>query len=60
MEAIVQHVIVAEKTALKPKKRKELESAGFIVLLVDNVNQIKILTDQPTPPPVDDGFNLDG
>lgn len=54
-----QQVIVAEKGAIKPAKRRQLEGAGYIVLIVDNVEKVKILAQDKAEKPADDGFNLD-
>lgn len=57
---MAQPVLVVEKGTIKPAKRRELENSGYIVLIVDNVDKVKILGTPPTQPPEDDGFNLDG
>jgi len=52
-------VIVAENGTIKPKKQKLLEAAGYIVLLVDNVDKIKVINPRSVKPAdVDEGFNL--
>ena len=53
-------VLVVEKGAIKPAKRKQLEQEGYIVLVVDNVEKVKILSGDKPEKPTDDGFNLNG
>ena len=53
----MSNVVIAESGSLKPKQRKILEDNGYIVIVVDNVDAIKMLP-ETKPLIVDDGFNL--
>ena len=55
--------IFTEPKTLKPRQIKQLEAEGYIVILVDDVDKVK-LAEAPPPLPAapdpDDGFKLNG
>ena len=50
-------VIIAEKGEIPPSKRRQLEEAGYIVVVVKDVEKVKMLEPETTQSD-DEGFQL--
>lgn len=50
-------VVYAEQGQIRPKDRRRLEESGRLVVVVPDINKIKISAE--SEPQLDDGFNLD-